>query len=418
MTPSQTSQNLPQKRFTTCVFGFALGLLCALMPVGVLAPRIIGHAPAIIGLLMFLLLLFSRSEHKINIRYGLIAATTAAFAALSSLWSFDPEFAMERATKIGLVLLGGTLLFTSFRQTAFRFPQWFFRALPISMLSACAICLFELLTEGFIYYAWRGADPYPGDGNLSMVNRAVVFLTFMLPITLYCVKFADFNSQKTKTLNAVLALIFAAIILLTNSQSAHLAVLVMAIFWFGFRFFARPKIWAILTGLICVGILIMPWAVQFMYQTLAESIKDMPWLADAYAANRLEIWDFVARKALENPLYGFGIEATRHVDHFDTALLYTPHDNVLHPHNAVLQIWIEFGAMGALMLCGFVALVMRSISSLNVQSMRLCTVLFMGLLAVSCTAYGLWQSWWLGLFTLVAAFAGQIDLKIKASNSA
>jgi O-antigen ligase len=205
-----------------------------------------------------------------------------------------------------------------------------------------------------------------------------------------------------------------AIALTTQSQSAHMILIVAGLFWLAFPVFSNSKTaqLALITS-VSLGIILSPWLVQLLYSTLAGEVHTLPWFADAYAADRLEIWDFVARKALENPLYGFGIEATRHIKNFDTAMLYTPLDHVLHPHNAVLQIWIEFGAIGALGLCVAVTAILRHIFKLDKQAGPVCLAAFMAGFVAACISYGLWQGWWLGLFSLLAALCGHLARNSK-----
>ena len=390
-------------------------LLCLLPPVAALAPRILGTAPAIIGLLMVLSAgFFGARWPKVNRLYLLTAGGVTALALLSSFWSLDPAFAIERTWKTALILLGGLCLFSVLKSDNFKPPQFFYTVLPFAVLVAGALCLFELLTHGLIYYSWRGKELQVDYKNLSMVNRAVVTFIMLLPLAYTFLQSADLKQGLKKVIMLSLFAVAACVLFLTHSQTAHLAILVFFVFWFGFPYGCK-KAWMAVTLIISAGILTMPWGVQFFYSTLAQHIHTMPWLSDGYAADRLEIWDFIARKALESPFYGFGIEATRHIENFETAMLYTPLDHVLHPHNAVMQIWIEFGALGAVLLCAFIAGVMKALSGLDTQSARLSLSLFMAICAISCISYGLWQGWWLGLFVLLAALTGHAATLKKAA---
>src|SRR5436190_23671517 len=88
-----------------------------------------------------------------------------------------------------------------------------------------------------------------------------------------------------------------------------------------------------------------------MFRILPPWIDHVPWLGygQAFANNRLEIWDFVSRYALRHPLHGFGIEATRAVEAFDSQQIYQKKATILHPHNFAIQMWIEFGLIGGLL---------------------------------------------------------------------
>ena len=66
---------------------------------------------------------------------------------------------------------------------------------------------------------------------------------------------------------------------------------------------------------------------------------------------RLHIWDFVTGKIYEKPLLGWGAGASKRLGTEDQGILNDPNFGPLgeaipvHPHNGILQIWLEFGAL-------------------------------------------------------------------------
>ncbi|MEZ5918889.1 MAG: O-antigen ligase family protein [Alphaproteobacteria bacterium] len=122
-------------------------------------------------------------------------------------------------------------------------------------------------------------------------------------------------------------------------------------------------------------------------------------------------------RALEQPLHGFGIEATRALTDFDTRQLYSPTKGVLHPHNFTLQLWIEFGLPGVLLAGAFIGFILRKIGTLPGHAARVALATFIATLCVASTGYGLWQGWWLGSFAALAAFtviAGKMGAVVEA----
>jgi O-antigen ligase len=74
----------------------------------------------------------------------------------------------------------------------------------------------------------------------------------------------------------------------------------------------------------------------------------------------------------------------------------------LHPHNAPLQILLELGAVGAAIVFALLMLLCGRIAGLS-RPDRVCgQALFVGTLAIACTAYGLWQNQWLAMMGSVA----------------
>ena len=78
----------------------------------------------------------------------------------------------------------------------------------------------------------------------------------------------------------------------------------------------------------------------------------------------------------------------------------------LHPHNSVLQVWLEMGALGALILMVLLLSVVRAIHHFVEGNVNRATALglFTTVLTIASISFGAWQSWWLASIFLVAAF--------------
>ncbi|MHC8507864.1 MAG: O-antigen ligase family protein [Rhodospirillales bacterium] len=135
--------------------------------------------------------------------------------------------------------------------------------------------------------------------------------------------------------------------------------------------------------------------------------------------HRLAIWQAAVGHIAEAPLAGLGFDTARALYDSGDLIKYRFTDNVgnallasnfepipLHPHNAALQIWLELGAIGALIAAGLLARMFWSASAALNSAPRffMCAVFFSGLAAAS-AAFGAWQSWWLGALFMTAAFA-------------
>ncbi len=138
------------------------------------------------------------------------------------------------------------------------------------------------------------------------------------------------------------------------------------------------------------------------------------------ALHRMVIWDFSAARAAERPLHGWGMEASRAIpggrdappaatlDHLgvtDPSLrgwFAMPRVQVLplHPHNGALQVWLELGAIGALLAAALAW-------ALGVAAARApCPPAACGaLVSATVTAmlsFGAWQAWWVASMLLAA----------------
>ena len=78
----------------------------------------------------------------------------------------------------------------------------------------------------------------------------------------------------------------------------------------------------------------------------------------------------------------------------------------LHPHNAILQVWLELGFVGAGLLAFFlvkILILVQKVTS-NRWEAAVCYGIFTNGLTISSLSYGIWQSWWLGSLFLAGAF--------------
>ena len=77
-----------------------------------------------------------------------------------------------------------------------------------------------------------------------------------------------------------------------------------------------------------------------------------------------------------------------------------------HPHNPILQIWAELGAVGVALSAAIMVGVVMAVSALPARRRSFAYGAITATLAVSSVSHGAWQSWWTGLLMiLVALFA-------------
>ncbi|MEM7525355.1 MAG: O-antigen ligase family protein [Pseudomonadota bacterium] len=126
--------------------------------------------------------------------------------------------------------------------------------------------------------------------------------------------------------------------------------------------------------------------------------------------HRIEIWVSVADRAVERPLTGWGLDATRRVPATREQYGGVARETIdLHPHNGFLQVWLELGAFGGLAAAAFfissgVAVARRFAG--NAWASAASAGVFAAALVIFGAGFGAFQSWWLAsLFTLVAFLA-------------
>jgi O-antigen ligase len=130
---------------------------------------------------------------------------------------------------------------------------------------------------------------------------------------------------------------------------------------------------------------------------------------------RLEIWQFTGERLAEKPWLGWGLDAGRVID--GEAEIRGTIQNLLplHPHNAPLQVWLETGAFGAILVSLAIVLMGGRIagaprlSRLQAAAIAWIAVSYFSFIFFS---YGVWQEWHMA--ALAVAIAGTTFLTAKS----
>lgn len=109
----------------------------------------------------------------------------------------------------------------------------------------------------------------------------------------------------------------------------------------------------------------------------------------ANARERLGIWTSTTINILDRPWTGYGIEA----------LPVLPGTiNNLHCHNGILQMWIEFGLPGVVVLLAGVLVLLR-----HVKGRPVVQAAFASWLLIFSVGYNYWQPWWIATALLACS---------------
>ncbi|MCS5597176.1 MAG: O-antigen ligase family protein [Alphaproteobacteria bacterium] len=374
------------------------GLLLAVIVIEF--PRSMAFFPGVIALITLCVYAVKHKTKPIlPKRNTIILIAIAALAAISSLWAINSEYALERSGKLVPVFFAGIVCMSAAYTLPVKAARFVF--ITLAALIACGALLagYDLNFDKAAHKFLRGLDTDTHIKDAVFNRGTVVICLSIISVTTYFTYI-----QRNVKIALAAALPLGLLMLYTDSQSTQLALLVALIFFFAFPVKCKVS-WYTLAGLISALILTAPFFTPLLY-TQADTINNLPFFGHGmgYAGPRLEIWDYVGRYIQQNPLYGYGIEATRHITDFDSAQKFIEVNTILHPHNFALQLWIEFGVIGALACCAFIFWLFRqmmTIESPHVQRAALAS--FMAILSISATGYGIWQSWWLGTLLFTAA---------------
>jgi O-antigen ligase len=120
----------------------------------------------------------------------------------------------------------------------------------------------------------------------------------------------------------------------------------------------------------------------------------------ASGVHRLEIWDYMTARVMERPVLGWGLAAANAVPIRPAELAHyrfvVPQG--VYPHQQWLELWLELGAVGALLALALALLVLNRIVLLPPRTRAFAFAAFAAALAVSFSNFEITtDSWWAAL---------------------
>jgi O-antigen ligase len=222
-------------------------------------------------------------------------------------------------------------------------------------------------------------------------RRIAVILALLLP-------FIMAHRPFSPALRASLCLPVIGAIFMTASEAAKLAAVVAVA-----SFLLAALAWRIALFVAAFATilltLLMPLLLPPLQSTIAANLNSM--LGNAHVAERLKIWRQSVLLIPLHPLRGWGFESTRAVfrnpgpevlERLDIAL-----DPASHPHNQILQIWLELGAAGVALFCLVLIAAFCRIHAMPPATRVAALSMTASLFSIAAVSHGLWQSWWVAL---------------------
>ena len=119
--------------------------------------------------------------------------------------------------------------------------------------------------------------------------------------------------------------------------------------------------------------------------------------------HRRAIWSFSKEKILEKPILGHGIFSSRVIgdqhkiiNHENQNLSAIP----LHPHNNILQLWLELGIVGIIFFFILIYEIINKIykiKKVNEKYAAFGLASLFQLFLIGQFSYGSWQTWWISI---------------------
>lgn len=366
------------------VFLFLIVFLCLPLPHGNIYPFLM--------LLGFCLFQFKKHDFSRKITNP-ITIIFIAWCALSTFWAVDFSKAMQMYIKVTAIMLGGWFWWNSYNQFSHQKHQQF---QSIAFIAGSLLAIFLMI---FCINLQLGGTLYRIIDQ--QISQALIHGCVSCSLAIWM----NLKYFKKWAQVCILILLFWTL-QHSSSDAAALGVLlgsgalVMHKFLPGFLrtmfIYGMPAVWGVL---------------PFIFRVLShEQYTQWATVLDPSYTHRLFIWHSVTKQIFERFWTGFGFGSSRYrflsvrgeditiTTGREKLVLFSP-ENCLHPHNFMLQIWLELGAIGVMLAC--IAWISYWIKQYDKSESY--TIAFWGsALCVAATGISIWQSWWLILMVVLA----------------
>lgn len=325
----------------------------------------------------------------------------STWALLSNFWALNPDRALSQwATTFAVVLLS-IVIFGVLKHLRKNQLESVTLLLSISVPLMLILVAIELTFFGFLY-TFFGTQFFHKTTvffNAEVYNRGACFLALIFWVLLMAHSKRMRQNLPTNILLGVVGICTLITLGMLESLSAKVAFVGGVGALFMVLFMPRIGIRLLQVGVIVFAVALVWFAPKLNPNDLVE--KNIP----PSALHRVFIWNFVGTKAAENIWQGYGFYNSRDIPNAQDVITLNNQSSTPvgwvnlpnHPHNAMLQIWLELGLVG---LCFYVLLIVTSLSWLlkhvhNPLQRGLMVAMLVTYLGISLLAFNVWQEWWI-----------------------
>ena len=247
----------------------------------------------------------------------------------------------------------------------------------------------------------------------SIFSAGVIFVSLICPALLY------YSWINNKIICSLIIIIISIVIIISESFAAVVAVIVAAllsvfVFYFGAKAINAIKI-SIIVFTLSVPVLVPGILVgvnEIVLRQDGEQIDESVGVKGSIA-HRYYIWKFTIDRAREHPILGWGLDASRSLPGGDVSIGVGRELMPLHPHNAFLQIWVELGYVGLILLAAIIWLMFPKTPSDEAfdKNMAILPITISMLVVIMSLSFGIWQSWWMSAIALIICLASMASGK-------
>ena len=359
-----------------------------------------------IGLFLIFFLLALKSYSVIQTTQGrqfhlprLAGYLFLLWCGVSILWSAQPAGSLILLSKLLILFMLCSSICCSevSSKTIIELRNIIAPPLLYGMIAAIALFFIEYFTNGFITLTFRSAFQSAKEHSfgLHMLDRGCTFLSLISWVAI------GWLLQNNKKFIALIIYCVTLYLLSISDSLSGFVSFILGSLAFIAILVSRKFIWLIMICMLATSVLLPITFNKMDPLEISEKFHQLP----TSAKHRLFIWHFAAEKAYQSPMLGLGFNSSKSLGTDNDVIPY--HNEQfsllpLHPHNNILQVLLETGAIGLglfmTMMCSLLAKISTEFKDAKAQA-----ACFVSYFSVGMISFSLWQTWWVasGLFVVL-----------------
>ena len=402
--------------------------IACIIPIGYFAP--LGEWLLLSLISIVTLLNFPIKKKKTNYNCFLIFISSILVILFSYYWTINSNRTLEVIGPISGIIFAIYILLNITSTNKIKNMDNLI-GIPMILTSICIFLDLYFNTEIRSNLAILAGDqPTSESGNYS---RGIIILTIMMPLSV-----AMYLNEKKYNLAIVIFTLATVIIILGPNNSSKIALICallssLLIYFFGPRSF-------LCFGILSITIILfLPILSTKVFPVITNAVTNfgefkidnannyyLPWQSMPAAGSivhRLLVWEYVGSEIYKKPLLGHGVGTSRLIG--QNVVLNVPNSESkkavsiglkpahskeikggipLHPHNNFLQIWLELGIIGIIII----TLIWIKVIKFGIRIRKNSYILGTGIctsivtIFVICNlSFGVFQAWWMSIIAFI-----------------
>ena len=394
--------------------------LACIIPIGYFAP--LGEWLLLSLLSITTLLNIFINYSKVNYKNLFIFSISILIIFISYYWSINPERTSEVIGPISGIIIAIFIVLNITQNNKILNIENLI-GIPLIITSLCIFSDMILNTEIRSNLAMLAGDaPTSRSANFG---RGIIILLMIMPFSV------AMYINKGKILLALgIVILVSAIVILGPNHSAKIALFITILSSI-IIYFLGPRSFLYFGIISIIFILFLPIISSKILPPIGSIEKNnyynVPWQKTAIGGSiihRLLVWEYVANEIYKKPLLGYGTGTSRLIG--QNIILNVPNTNQeikggipLHPHNNFLEIWLELGLLGIIII----NILWMKIIKYGIQLRQDSYIIGTGacssivtIFIISNLSFGVFQAWWMSSIALIFLIILQFNKKEQKIN--